>query len=792
MSRTPSGQEPIVLVIDFHHARGPEIELCIGDDGTDPAVENDWSLLPFMALSDGAHMSTEEFSYFTLRRKETATEPATSLFGIACSRQIDSNILTYRPPDVTRSTVQKAVVVITDTPQSLGQLREKLSMVTSAWFAQRDFSDIDILKKFRENLVISVKTNEASKDHTFGLSLREMIHEFKYQTLVLFKALLLQPKMLFFGSRCERLCMIQFSLISLIPGLMNRLEDCADPASDTYAQTVEKPTSLKTSDRNSLLAYMGLPLQIFGKGSMFGPYTPLQQLDLLADDGTKSYVVGSTNSLLLQQKDRYSDILINLDEDTINISNPTLRTALALSVADRRWIDLLTSIINDTWDEAHPQQPKTHGYMGSEEFIRLQFEEYLLALLACMKYHEDLNSFNAGDPGHKSRAQLEAFNIEGDPALEFNSEFLTLWQNTPNYALFKRLTSDALLFSIVEPRHPCAGGLTIDDVQRRLSQQVADLHLDERVREGREAFNRHLGAGQKKVSAAFNSFWNDIESMREAQRKKTEEKAPQSQRSSIDKGSSPPFSPSDTASVTSTSGSSWFAGRKGPPVDVTQAQTSVSAVGQRAGAYLNSWTTWASEKRKEWQEKKPSPSSPSSPASIKSPSTTTLASATETTDAERGRRESMQAQRSEDSHSLSRSGSRRKRWSNILLRRESGEFGSSSQKKDDASSENNDSETVYPRSPLSREASILGDDIPDPADLRASESTTQPEPKANDLTTTQIPEEEPKSAPAIQRNLTDASKDAPEGQSKAGSDSLPQQRTINEEPVEDPSASANK
>ena len=57
---------------------------------------------------------------------------------------------------------------------------------------------------------------------------------------------------------------------------------------------------------------MGLPLQIFGKGSLFGPYTPLQQLDVLADFGTKSYVVGSTNSLLLQQRDRYSDILINV------------------------------------------------------------------------------------------------------------------------------------------------------------------------------------------------------------------------------------------------------------------------------------------------------------------------------------------------------------------------------------------------------------------------------------------------------------------------------------------------
>lgn len=48
------------------------------------------------------------------------------------------------------------------------------------------------------------------------------------------------------------------------------------------------------------------------KGGLFGPYTPLQQLDVLADSGTKSYIVGSTNSLLLQQRDRYSDILVNV------------------------------------------------------------------------------------------------------------------------------------------------------------------------------------------------------------------------------------------------------------------------------------------------------------------------------------------------------------------------------------------------------------------------------------------------------------------------------------------------
>lgn len=52
----PVALAPLVCIIDFHHARGPEVEAWIGlEDGEDPAVEHDWPLLPFMALSDGAH-----------------------------------------------------------------------------------------------------------------------------------------------------------------------------------------------------------------------------------------------------------------------------------------------------------------------------------------------------------------------------------------------------------------------------------------------------------------------------------------------------------------------------------------------------------------------------------------------------------------------------------------------------------------------------------------------------------------------------------------------------------------
>ena len=177
---------------------------------------------------------------------------------------------------------------------------------------------------------------------------------------------------------------------------------------------------------------MGLPLQLFGTGSLFGPYTPLQQLDILADQDTKSYIVGSTNSLLLQQRDRYSDILINLDDHTVNITSAALRNASILSTPDRRWIDFLTQTINDTWDENDPARPKDHGYAGSEEFIRMQFEEYLLALLSSVKYKIYMEK-NA----HKEKLITE---VEGDPASEFSNEWVHAWMQTQNFRIWNKFT----------------------------------------------------------------------------------------------------------------------------------------------------------------------------------------------------------------------------------------------------------------------------------------------------------------------------------------------------------------
>ncbi|KAI6819847.1 hypothetical protein KC332_g9735 [Hortaea werneckii] len=601
---SPPPFQPLVCVVDFHHARGPEIEHWIGcPEDTDPAAENDWHLIPYMALPDGAHQSEEEFSYFSLVHKaskgETGeavdTEP-TSVFGISCCHSIDANQMLWKSKDVTRSAVQKAVVAITDRPQSFGALREKLSVVTRAWFAQRDFRDMEVLQQFQANLSKGRTETEDERDQYFGLSLRELLHQFKWQTLVLFKCLLLQPKMLFFGSHCEQVCQVQFSLLSLIPGLVRSLRDCADPQLTRYAETLRRPDSVKTSDRASLLAYLGVPLQLFGKGSVFGPYTPLQSLDILTDLDTKSFVVGSTNSLLIQQKDRYCDVLVDLDEKNVTISPPSLRAALTLSTADRRWIDFLTQSVNDTWDDNDPSRPKTHGYVGSEEFIRLQFEEYLLALLSSEKYHQYLQCHNNGDP----KALLA--DVEGDPSAEYYTPFLDAWRESENYKLWNAKT-DSHLFDIVEPRHPNAGGLTIEDVQRRLAAQVAELHLDERFNQTRDVVNKRLADGRANVTSAFNKVWSDIEVMREAQRQRAEQtRAEKAAVASASAAATPRASVDEKPSSPTTA-----AGQvRSQKPDMANAQASVAAASSRAGAYLSSWGAWAAEKRRSgWRSNTP-------------------------------------------------------------------------------------------------------------------------------------------------------------------------------------------
>lgn len=204
------------------------------------------------------------------------------------------------------------------------------------------------------------------------------------------------PQVMFYAASTpvEQLCTFQYSLVALIPELLTQLEDAASPELDERSKTATRPTSLRTSDKASLLRYLGLPLNVFGQGSFFQPYLPLQQLDMLK---THSFLVGTTNSIFQQQRDCPIDVLVNLDTASVEVLDPKLVPLLNLTAADRKWIDEIVQIVDGSYSEKDPATPIGMSFVGSEDFLRAKFEDYICSLLACVKFGNFLKTAERGE-----------------------------------------------------------------------------------------------------------------------------------------------------------------------------------------------------------------------------------------------------------------------------------------------------------------------------------------------------------------------------------------------------------
>jgi hypothetical protein len=110
-----------------------------------------------------------------------------------------------------------------------------------------------------------------------------------------------------------------------------------------------------------MLDFMGLPLDLFGKDAFFQPYLPLQQIDLLS---AQSCLCGSTNSIVTQHKE--IDMLVNIETSQIEYRTPHVERMVALTAADRKWIDDVVKDVNDTWNENDPQRPLGMQWVSSQ------------------------------------------------------------------------------------------------------------------------------------------------------------------------------------------------------------------------------------------------------------------------------------------------------------------------------------------------------------------------------------------------------------------------------------------
>ncbi|KAF8318471.1 hypothetical protein DL93DRAFT_2054522 [Clavulina sp. PMI_390] len=506
-----------LAVVDFNHLLGPTVEMAHPKSILED--EEMCKILPFLALPDGAHLNQEDYSYFHVvptqpgvfgpeASTSTSAVPKT-VFGISCNRQIAASDLLSKNEDVTRSTVQKAIVVLAAKPL-FGLIRDKLGVVTRAFFNQRDFRDDSILVDFCDGLESSIRAQLTESGVYMGQ--RELVYTFRHRTLMLLKLLMLQKKVMFYGHPVERLCTYQYSLISLIPGLMMALEDCGSPELAERAPTLSRATEFKSSDRQSLLKFMGLPLDLFGKGAFFQPYMPLQQIDLMAKS---SYLCGSTNSILTHQRD-HIDLIINIETNTFEFMDPLTERLVALTPADRQWMDDIVHDVTDSWNENDPGRPLNMQFKGSDDYLRVKFEDYLCGVLSALKYTDFLQK--------SAKGNVTVAGATGDAHVmqNFGEVWLAAFRQTEAYTVWDRIT-DPVIFDIVEPRHPCDIKVNaISDLGLRLTEGIHDLGLDKNIESTGKAISSAFSTGSTSIFKAFEGVRSEVSSRLAAQRNNTQ------------------------------------------------------------------------------------------------------------------------------------------------------------------------------------------------------------------------------------------------------------------------------
>lgn len=456
---------------------------------------------------------------------EDPNQGVITLFGCACIRQLESALLKKTDQKtVKRSVVQKSVILLTRSPLPI-QLREKLSIVTQSWFEQCDFSDREILKALYVHIsntynkhgyliedddLYEVKSGANSgsgavavdegckiikeSDFYMGLNFQEVVLKLRRQLLVLFKCLVLAKyRILFFSKDLNALSNTQYCLIGLISNLLLNLSDSGYPLSDSFLHEEKlKSQSLKSSDRSSILRFLGLPLRVFGFGSFFQPYLTLQQLSYITNVNTKSFVVGSSNDIILEHKKEWFDVIVYLDEKDgglfgsggckVEILNRSLKDKVGLTWEDRKFVDYVIQCVDthhlqdekeDEEDEqgedataagdgdgSERSKPKSKSktvnsntsidngaYKGGDDFIRSQFEDYLIGFLSCVKYDDFLRREERSDVVE----QLKLDNVGNDIG-RFNAKWVDEFRRSTVYEHWNEITENEL-FNFFEPQH---------------------------------------------------------------------------------------------------------------------------------------------------------------------------------------------------------------------------------------------------------------------------------------------------------------------------------------------------
>lgn len=452
-----------LLVVGFHHTKGSIIEYAYPELST--GNKEEWTDLVHLCIPDGAHNNDQDTVYFTLPSRDRDTTSTKILYGVACYRQTATDDLNYAPDEAVRPTMLKSVCVICTLPL-FGIIEARLNAATHAYFNEGDFRKVAILEELYGNLCATITPGPATDLAQFGVSPRLIVKTFGHATLQLFKALLLHARVLFVGDCTRVTCGHVLSLFSLLP---NALETLINP--------------------QQVLNNNGIYFNYFSNPQCLKPFVCLSQTKALRSKNAKWLMAGAINPLFGIQQKSYCQVFGSTDSGIIEINTQDLQLALQLSAADLRFTENINNAILEGTDDTLTSQASPVHWYGSDDWIRIQFKEYVNSLIVT--------------------------SIRGNPAAQadFNPHFIKLWLKSECFldCANKHIPGGlpgSSLFEEIPPHHMCAGNYTWSDVRAKVMLNTTEVRmvasgLADRVRSS----NVGMAVG-KMFNNATTSVWS--------------------------------------------------------------------------------------------------------------------------------------------------------------------------------------------------------------------------------------------------------------------------------------------
>ncbi|XP_032142723.1 late secretory pathway protein AVL9 homolog isoform X3 [Sapajus apella] len=564
----PRGPVLHIVVVGFHHKKGCQVEfsyppLIPGDGHDSHTLPEEWKYLPFLALPDGAHNYQEDTVFFHLPPRNGY---GATVYGISCYRQIEAKALKVRQADVTRETVQKSVCVLSKLPL-YGLLQAKLQLITHAYFEEKDFSQISILKELYEHMNSSLGGASLEGSQVYlGLSPRDLVLHFRHKVLILFKLILLEKKVLFYISPVNKLVGALMTVLSLFPGMIEHgLSDCSqyrprksmseDGGLQENNPRTDDFVSASTSDisHTNLGTVRKVMAGNHGGDAVMKTEEPLLQ----GEDSSKGQEPSDTNQYL-KPPSRPSPESSESDWETLDpsvLEDPNLKEreqlgsdqtnlfpkdsvpseSLPITVqpqANTGQVVLTPGLISGLEEDQYGM-PLAIFTKVEEALIQihdpelrkllnpttadLRFADYLVRHVT--ENRDDVFLDGTGWEGGDEwiRAQFAVYihallaatlQLDNEKILsDYGTTFITAWKNTHNYRVWNSNKHPAL--AEINPNHPFQGQYSVSDMKLRFSHSVQNSERGKKlgnvmVTTSRNVVQTGKAVGQS-VGGAFSS-----------------------------------------------------------------------------------------------------------------------------------------------------------------------------------------------------------------------------------------------------------------------------------------------